>query len=743
VTGPLLALLALLAVTTAHADDAPTFVGGARCASCHPRAAEAYRDSDHAHAIAVADEATVRGAFDGARLTRRGVTTTFLRRDGRFLVRTPGPDGRLADFPVVYTFGIRPLQQYLLPLAGGRFQAFDLAWDTRPRGAGGQRWFALPSGPPAAPGEPFHWTGREQTWNFQCAECHATDLRKGYDVTTDRYTTTWAELTVSCEACHGPGSGHVTWVERAAGGGQAADDPTRGLVVRLGHAHGPAEVEACARCHARRRPIADPYVYGRPLLDTHVPRLLEAGLYEADGQIRGEVYEYGSFVQTRMYRAGVTCSDCHEPHRGSLRAPGNAVCARCHRPAAFDTPRHHHHRPATAAARCVGCHMPARVYMGVDPRRDHSFPVPRPDLSVTLGTPNACTGCHRDRPASWAARASARWWPGGPARRPLFAPTLDAGRRGRPGAETLLSRLATDAGQPAIARATALGLLSPYLTPAGWPALRAGLADADPLVRMAALEAAAALPAPRRADAATPGLRDPVRAVRLAAARTLAGVSREPLTPEAEADLDRALDELVAAELANADRPEAHVNLASLYTRLARPQAAEAALATALRLDPRFVPALVSLAELYRLTGRDGEGEAVLARARQLAPDDADVLDAVGRLRMRQGRPAEGLALLRRAATAHPEVPGFAYVYALALHAAGRRDDAVRVLEGAHARRPADRELLAALAAIERERSRPAAALRYAERLARLTPDDPEVAGLVEALRRAVSRRGP
>ena len=471
----------------------PSFVGSAKCAGCHPKETEAYRASDHARAMEPATDQTVLGSFNEARITHRGVTSTFFRRDGKFLVRTDGPDGKLGEFEITYTFGVDPLQQYLIPFPGGRLQALGLAWDTRPRAQGGQRWFHLYPQEALRPPTPLHWTGREQTWNFQCAECHSTDLRKRYDLATNTYATAWAELTVSCEECHGPGSAHVAWAEARPAGAPPAPGSATGLVVHPGRGDGAwtikdsqrgiaewtgtarssAEVDVCARCHARRRPIVDPHPYGQPFLDTHVPALLEPHLYHADGQILGEVYEWGSFVQSRMQRAGVTCADCHEPHRTTLRAPGNAVCAQCHLPAKFDTSAHHHHRPEAEGARCVSCHMPARTYMVVDPRRDHSFPVPRPDLSVALGTPNACTGCHANRTASWAAARVAGW--GGAARGTAdFARTLEAARRGLPVAGPALAALATDRTQAGIVRATALAHLPEFPSAGAAPAVERG-----------------------------------------------------------------------------------------------------------------------------------------------------------------------------------------------------------------------------------------------------------------------------
>jgi predicted CXXCH cytochrome family protein len=474
------------------------------------------------------------------------------------------------------------------------------------------------------------------------------------------------------------------------------------------------ELETCAACHSRRKVIANNPTPGAPYLDAYLPALLESGLYHADGQIDGEVYEYGSFLQSRMHAAGVTCANCHDPHSAKLRAEGNALCAQCHLPEKFDVAAHHHHRPGSTGAQCVNCHMPTKNYMVVDARRDHSIRVPRPDLSVSLGTPNACTQCHADRPAQWAAETVAGWYPKGRQTTPHYGTALHAGRVGAADAEQQLDRLILDQSQPAIARASALALLMPYASPASEPAIKAAIADGDPLVRMAAPRALPGTPPPRFVHAAAPLLSDPVRAVRIEAARALAGTDLLALTPEQQTALVKATAELGAAETVDADRPEAHLNLGLLDLRRRQLPEAEGEYRTALRLDPNFVPALVNLADLDRAQGRDDEGAELLRKAMAIEPDNADVRYALGLYLVRKRDYPAALDLLRRAHELMPDNARYAYVYAVALNSTGAAGEALALLEQTHRQHAADRDLLMALFSIARENRDFAAALRHA-----------------------------
>ncbi len=758
VTITLLAL-ALDSVTPgARADEPASYVVGEVCSGCHAREAESWKGSHHALAMQKASAATMLGDFSDTRAEHFGAVTTFLRSGDKFMVRTDGPDGALHDYEIAYTFGVYPLQQYLIAMPGGRLQALGIAWDSRPKEGGGQRWFHLYPDRKLPVSDRLHWTGRDQTWNYMCADCHSTNLQKNYSLATDTYATTWTNLDVSCEACHGPGSRHVAWAKApsdapAYGGqdrkglttwlkstdpGQWEMNPATGIARRTAPLVS-AELDGCAACHSRRKVITRDHPPGMPFLDAYLPALLEPGLYHSDGQIDGEVYEYGSFLQSRMHAAGVTCSNCHDPHSLKPRAEGNALCAQCHLADRFDVSAHHHHEPGSAGAQCVNCHMPTKTYMVVDARRDHSIRVPRPDLSVSLGTPNACTQCHAERPATWAAQTVAGWFPRGRQTVPHYAIALHAGRTGTADAEQQLDRLILDQSQPAIARASALRLLRSYASPASEAALKAVITDPDPLVRSAAPRALPSSPSPATLRSVASLLRDPLRAVRIEAARALAGTDLLSLTPELQTAFVSATKELVAAELVDAERPEAHLNLGLLETRRQQPAEAEREYRTALRLDPAFVPALVNLADLDRARALDQQGAELLRKAISIEPNNPDVQHSLGLLLVRQHDYAGALDLLRRASELAPDNARYAYVYAVALNSTGASADATALLERTHEQHPTDRDVLTGLISIARDAGDFATALRHAQELAALDPADARLRALVSDLEKKAS----
>ena len=739
-------LLALGAYGVARAEDTASYVGAQACAACHKAETMAWSGSHHALAMQPATPATVLGDFSGVTLQQDGVKTTFFRDGDRFMVRTDGPDNAPHDYQVAYTFGVQPLQQYLIAFPGGRYQALGAAWDSRPKAQGGQRWYALYPGQALRAPDRLHWTGRDQTWNYQCAACHSTDLRKGYDLATDSYATTFSDVNVACEACHGPASRHLAWAK-------APDaDPRKGLTTALSDANrgrwemtasgiarrtdapSSAELEACGGCHARRSVIAPNPTPATPFADAYRAALLDPGLYHADGQIDGEVFEYGSFVQSRMQRAGVTCTNCHDPHTARLRLEGNALCGQCHAAEKFDTAAHTHHAPDGPGAQCVACHMPAKTYMGVDQRRDHSFRVPRPDLSARIGVPNTCTQCHADKPAEWAAQAVAGWSPGGRQTTGHYGIALHAARTGAADAEALLDGLIGDADSPAIARATALRSLPPFLTPASEAAILAAARDPEPLVREAVPATMANGALSQSVMAAVANLlSDPVRAVRIQAASALAGVNPRALSPAQREALQAATKELVEAELTDADRAESHMNLGNLAMHRGDAAEAKAQYETALRLDPAFVPALVNLADLARMNGADQDGAAFLRRAIAIDPRSADAHYALGLYLVRQHDPG-AMAELRQASVLAPENARYAYVYAVALNSTGAVSPAMALLDHAHQQHPADRDILTALISISQQNGDVQRALRYAQELAKLEPGNRDLQRLIDQM---------
>ena len=187
------------------------YVGAQSCAGCHTSEYRHWKDSQHAQAMQPATESSVLGDFHDVSFSYAGVTSTFFRRDGKFMVRTDGSDGTLQDYEIAYTFGVYPLQQYLIGFPDGRYQALGIAWDSRPKEQGGQRWFHLYPDQNLTHKDPLHWTGLGQNWNTMCAECHTTeafaDLEHARFDHADwtGFGLSGAHGQIGCVDCHRPG----------------------------------------------------------------------------------------------------------------------------------------------------------------------------------------------------------------------------------------------------------------------------------------------------------------------------------------------------------------------------------------------------------------------------------------------------------------------------------------------------------------------------------------------------------
>ena len=723
--------------------DAP-FVGSAACAECHAEAYDTWRESHHGWAWREPTAENVLGDFDGATFEHQGRTSRFLTRDGRYQVETADSAGRLRTWDIAGTVGVEPLQQYLVELDDGRLQALDMAWDTE-----GRRWYHLYPEQDLRDDPGLHWSGPYKNWNSRCVSCHVTDFKKAYDPQSNRYASTWTEKGVGCEACHGPGGEHVDWA-RTRPSAPTADEPSQDprLAVRFDGSDRQAELQVCAGCHSRRESLgADSPPPGEPFADHFRLTPLRQDLYHADGQIKGEVYVYGSFLQTKKHAAGVSCSDCHTPHGAELVLEGNAVCTQCHNPAGrnefpslpkafYDTPAHHRHAQGSVGAACVSCHMPATTYMGVDPRRDHSFRVPRPDLTVKIGTPNACTDCHEAEGAAWARDQVAAWYPDGRSGEPHFAEVIDAARRGLdPQLAGDLLALAVDTSVPGLVRATATEMLAPVVTPQIAGGALPLLQDADPSVRVAGLTLFHSAPPAARTRHAGPLLEDPTRVVRVEAAQRILDVSTAALRPEDRAVVEAAVDEYRASLAAQADFPEVQLNLARVATRLGRPQTARRSLEAALALDPKAVEAWLRLVELDVAGERFDDAARTLARATDEVRYSGALYQWLGRVEAQAGRLDSAVLAFETALSLLPGEIEARFEYVSLLTELGRFQSALEALTELDEETRLTPRALYLAAVVHAKAHEPERAHRFADLLAARHPEHP----LLEPLSRLLT----
>lgn len=600
-----------------------TYVGRQSCASCHQTELTRWTDSHHDRAMELASSETVVGDFDNAEFQRFGVESRFFQRDGKYFVHTEGPDGEMQDFEIKYTFGIEPMQQYMVEFPDGRVQVLRISWDTRRN-----KWFYVyPTDvvdERIEPGDPLHWTGIGQNWNTMCAECHSTNLQKNFDLASNTYHTTFSEIDVSCETCHGPASLHVEMAESHS----LFWDRNHGYgLAKLKSVSNDPQIDSCAPCHSRRTVLHGNFEGGDDYLNYYEPSLLRTGLYHADGQIHDEVYVYGSFLQSRMYQEGVRCSDCHDPHSLKLKYEKNRLCTQCHQPGKYDGFAHHRHKDEIAT-QCVTCHMPASLFMVIDDRRDHSMRVPRPDLTEKLGVPNVCNDCH-DKPeedAAWAAGIVRQWYGDTRPNDPHYATALAAAERSDPSGLNELKKVLRRRDSPPIVRATAMELMANYPADQTDKVTRQYIEDKNPLVRAAALGAMSSAAVKRYVVEISQRLHDPVRIVRFAAARRLVREAVQLIGARFREPLEAAIVEYRHAQELVLDRAAAHINLGKLAEDMGNPKEASESLRTAIRLEPYLSGVRLELARMLQDIGGDPN------EIRQLREEEIVLLERDARL---------------------------------------------------------------------------------------------------------------
>lgn len=684
-------------------DTSAEWVQETTCQQCHAEEYQQWHGSHHQRAMLVPDQESVRGAFTESEFRYENERYEFFQNEEQYFVRIESLSTAQSEvYPIAYTFGWEPLQQYLIETDKGRLQVLGVAWNTEK-----DQWFHLYEGFNVEDKHPLHWKQQSQNANTQCIECHTTGYQTDYSVKTERFESKWVALGVGCQACHGPASLHVDWAQA-----DVADAPNKGFqrnVTVPGNAV--AQLESCAQCHSRRTPLGQVQT-NQGFHQNYLFSLLTSDLYEVDGKIKDEVFEYGSFLQSRMYQQGVVCSDCHNPHTAQLKLPGNATCTQCHNPVNalpregiqriarsttnYNATTHHFHQQNSAGAECVNCHMPSKTYMGNDDRHDHSFSVPNPAQALQLGHSDACLTCHSgDPPASIVFAFNQRY----PDYQPTdggYAQTIHAARKGQPGAvDALLQQLGRN-DLPPIRYAALLAEAEHYPAPQLYQVGVQSLQHQDPLVRRQALNFSASfLPSDQLQQVLAYLQGDGVRAVRVSAAEHAIEQAQQ-MGQTAPSNLT---NELLTIQQEIVGRPEAHYSLARLYqlqpnmlSATEQQQLVAFNLEHALRLAPNFTAALVASAEITEASS-GALGIAELQAHVQQWPDNPDLHFALSLAQIRQGDLAAGINALTRARQLAPENDYYAYVLAIGWHELGDVSKALDILRTQLNRSPRNRQI--------------------------------------------------
>lgn len=643
-------------------DKDNTFVGDQTCQSCHKKEYELYKQSDHFRAMMPANDSTVLGDFNEAVLEADGVRSRFFKKNGKYYINTQGHDGKNYDFEVTYTFGYKPLQQYLVAFEGGRFQVPRVSWDVNKK-----KWFHQYAGQKIHHQDWLHWTGAAQNWNTMCASCHSTNLQKNYDVEKDSYHTTWSALTVSCESCHGPGKKHV---DAASSGTYRTGNKENSFLWPL-QTSNRIQVNSCAPCHARRSEISNETVDVQELMNTHIPEIPTTEFFHADGQVDDEDYIYTSFLQSKMFHRQVTCSNCHNAHSGKLVKPVTQVCRQCHE-AKYEAFEHTRHQSSQVS--CVSCHMPAKTYMGNDVRHDHSFRIPRPDQSVKYGTPNTCNSCHADKPAKWSADAVVKWF--GPNRKYHFSDDLIPGSKGGVESEVHLQKLVSDTAVPDIIKATAVHYMRTIATTSVLSSLKKALGYPDAQVRYRAIQSIASFPVQQWKDDILPLLNDKVKSVRIAAADALVV---EQIPDEYAASFTKAKKELQDYLMYQADFSVGNVMIGDFYYRQRDLQNAEKFYLRGLKKDSLMNYVRFNLSALYNAQSRNNDALNMLKKAGIADPTNPRVYYQLALLQVEMNDVPEALKSFQKAEQLKFDDPRMYYNYGLLLQQTGKVKEAEQV----------------------------------------------------------------
>jgi hypothetical protein len=672
-----------------HNFQKSTIVSNQVCTGCHQQQHLKWQESDHQKSMAVATKNSVLANFNNVNVKHYGQKAYFFIEDTQYKVAISYGDN-VDTYPIKYTFGHFPLQQYLVETEQGKLQVLPFAWDAREKVEGGQRWYHNYSHEEIKPEDRLHWRQPLQNWNGMCADCHSDGLVRNYDAENNNFSSEFDNINVGCISCHGNMSKHANAKKSTKlnvnSDVTSAEHPTGQWLRSIGDktAHWQGEkrdnsfMNNCFACHALRAPLTDGIKTNQPFLDQFMPQLPSTPTYYADGQIKEEVYVYGSFLQSKMYGKGVNCIDCHDKHTMKLKIEGNGLCLQCHDAEVYNEKSHHQHEESSTGAQCVNCHMPTNRYMGVDDRRDHSFKIPRPDVSVQFDTPNACTKCHEDESNQWASDNLEKWH-GKPKvllKSKQFLMGLNSGQSINLEDHLLII---SDPQLDVISRASALQMLSFTTQVISVEVLKPYLMHTESLLRLSAANAALLLTPVDRVLHLSPLLTDKYKAVRIAAVRNL--VLSEVAVKDQQA-FNNALNELLNANDVSSWRGEGRVNQGALATRTNNIGAAEKAFKGAIKVAPYFEAGYINLADIYRVQQWSKQAEDVLVNGMEKLPQSAAIKYAYGLHLVRQKDLASAVAVFEAAMLLAPDNAQYAYTYVLSLDGAGQTRRALHTLKG-------------------------------------------------------------
>ena len=678
------------------------FVGSAVCGACHQDAFAQWQQSHHFQSMLEATSDSVLADFDEAQITAHNVKYRFYSKSNNsYWVNIQEEGEEEQDYQISYTFGYSPLQQYMVEMENGHVQVLNMAWDSRGETEGGQNWFHLRPDENISSDNIFHWRRHYQNWNSRCADCHSTGVQKNYDIATASYDTQWSEVNVACEACHGEGSRHVDLAQQE----QLAEDDSgfvsatqASLAWTFSDSQPIAspvvldqtrtdDIAMCGRCHSLRSGLSE-HASGSNYHDEYRLQVVNDSSYFADGQILEETFVLGSFLQSKMHASGVTCANCHNPHTGSVLVEGNGLCLQCHAATTYETVDHHNHTMSTAGAECVSCHMPARTYMQVDPRRDHSFVVPNAELTNNLGVPNPCLTCHQDKDSEWLTANlendftnSLHW--------SVMRSTFINGD------DSVLSDIKAylQGTEPLMRKAALLASLNTIPSQQSFDIAKQQLESDEALLRRTGLTSMSSMPNVVRLSSALKLINDSNRSVRFEALSLIMPAYQE-LSDQQRTEVSTTLEEYRQSLLLNADSPEGQMAIAGLALAIRDFTVVEEAYHKALDIEPNFVPGLINFADFYRASNRDELGRELLQKALQIDSQNSGANFAYAMSLIRAQQKESALQYLQTASEQVDSSPYYHYVYAVGLNDLGQKEQAITVVTEALKVWPNDAGLL-------------------------------------------------